>query len=490
MSTLDELLAGFPPPLEVSTKDVQRAISKAEGVVLVVLDDDPTGTQSVADLPVLTAWEEEDFQWAFLEKKPAVYVMTNSRSLDPAAASAVTAEVVRAAWDVASRMNLNPVFVSRSDSTLRGHFPLETDVIAEVLAEKGQNVDGVILIPAFGEAGRVTVDGVHYARVKDEYLPAGETEFAKDATFGYEASRLADWVEEKTNGRVPSADVVSVNLAALRTNPGTVLESLLALRSGQIFTSDIVTETDLRALSVCLLEAQSLGQRFIYRVGPPFVRAFIGQEQRIPLTVEDVDNARRAAGSNGALPGREPTTGGLVVVGSHVNLTTRQLTHLTEHVAACRLEVDVSKVIGGGDVDAYIDTLVDQAVKALGEETVIVQTSRTLIKGASGDESLDISRRVSEAVVSIVKKILTQVTPRFVLAKGGITSSDVASKGLQIRHAKVIGPMLPGIVSLWMAQDGPAQGVPYIVFAGNVGDESSLTEVAKTLQSSNAPSNV
>ena len=67
------------------------------------------------------------------------------------------------------------------------------------------------------------------------------------------------------------------------------------------------------------------------------------------------------------------------------------------------------------------------------------------------------------------------------IAKGGITSSDVATKGLSIRHATVIGPMLPGIVSLWSGQDGPAQGIPYIVFAGNVGDETSLAEVAEKL---------
>ncbi|MDK7160764.1 four-carbon acid sugar kinase family protein, partial [Pauljensenia sp. UMB3104] len=72
--------------------------------VLVVLDDDPTGTQSVADLPVLTAWEEADFDWALATGSPAVYVMTNSRSLAPADAERVNREVVASALASAKRL--------------------------------------------------------------------------------------------------------------------------------------------------------------------------------------------------------------------------------------------------------------------------------------------------------------------------------------------------------------------------------------------------
>ena len=476
MASLEELTAGLPEPRLVTAEDVRDAIlATGREQVLVVLDDDPTGTQSVAGLPVLTGWEADDFRWAFAQAAPAVYVMTNSRSLTPGDTETVTREVVTTASRVAQEMGVNPVFVSRSDSTLRGHFPLETDVIT---AASGQAVDGIILIPAFDEAGRITVGGVHYCRVGGDYLPVGETEFAKDATFGYHASKLAEWVEEKTKGAVSAEHVVVIGLEQLRTAPEAVGEAVMALRDGAVLTSDIVTEEDMRALSLALVAAEGAGKRFVYRVGPPFVRARIGQEKHAPLNATEIEEARQQAGA----PDREPLPGGLVVVGSHVGVTQRQLAHLKDNVSARVLEIDVAKVMDSSERAAHLESLIDEATKILTTGSVIVQTSRKLVTGADGDASLDISRQVSAAVVAVVNGILQRVTPAFVLAKGGITSSDVASKGLGIRHGVAVGPMLPGIVSLWMAQDGPAKGIPYIVFPGNVGDDTSLTAVVQKLQ--------
>ncbi len=118
---------------------------------------------------------------------------------------------------------------------------------------------------------------------------------------------------------------------------------------------------------------------------------------------------------------------------------------------------------------------------------MVVHTSRLLRRSDSADESLEISRRVSAAVVDLVQRVLAARPPRFVIAKGGITSSDVAAHGLSIRHAIVRGPMLPGLVSLWEPVDGPAKGIPYIVFAGNVGDDESLADVVRILSHTSVP---
>ena len=93
-----DVLAAYPAEVRIPADLVAStlAASNAETPrVLVVLDDDPTGTQSVSDLPVLTQWEVADFIWAFSQSKPAVYVLTNTRSLDPAEAAARNEEVVR-----------------------------------------------------------------------------------------------------------------------------------------------------------------------------------------------------------------------------------------------------------------------------------------------------------------------------------------------------------------------------------------------------------
>ncbi|MEY6455025.1 hypothetical protein O7691_02485 [Corynebacterium pseudotuberculosis] len=168
------------------------------------------------------------------------------------------------------------------------------------------------------------------------------------------------------------------------------------------------------------------------------------------------------------------------MVGSHVPTTTRQLNHLLKHSSPSVIELDVRAVLAENS-QRYLDSLHTQLVQAIRQGNVVFHTSRELVTGVSGEESLSIARKVSQALVTAVNRIVHEVTPRFVVAKGGITSSDVASQGLEMTKAMVIGPMQPGIISLWSTAEGPAAGVPYIVFAGNVGTDSSLTDVVSVL---------
>lgn len=491
-----DVLAAYPADLEIPAGLVAGALAASNAAVprvLVVLDDDPTGTQSVADLPVLTRWEVEDFTWAFGQGKPAVYVLTNTRSLDPAEAAARNEEVVRNALAAAGSQDsagssLRLGFVSRSDSTLRGHFPLEPDVIAATVAEvSGEKTDGVVLVPAFPDAGRLTIGGVHYMRgtgdAKGTLVPVSETEFAKDASFGFSTSVMADYVAEKSQGRFPADTVIVLDLNIIRAGSAAqdpaisakaIADAIEPASDSTPIVADIVTENDFRALALGLEEAERRGKKLLYRVGPPFVRGRIGQDIRSALTSEE------------AYAGNTPSeAGGLIVVGSHVGVTTRQLNVLTaEHSSARIIEIDVEKLLGEeNEAKAHLDQTVDAVVEALHAGDVIVHTSRLLIKTDDPAESLRIARTVSAAVVDVVNRTLKTFPPRFVIAKGGITSSDVAAHGLEIRHAIVRGPMLPGIVSLWEPVDGPAKGIPYIVFAGNVGDDDSLAQVTRKLSS-------
>lgn len=472
MENFEILMAGYPG--DVATPASQVAAGASAGGVFIVLDDDPTGTQSVADLPVLTAWEESDFTWALGTGSPAVYVLTNTRSLSPEDAAVRNREVVAGALAAAEQLGIRLSFVSRSDSTLRGYYPLETDVLTESLTAAGRPVpDGVVIVPAFPDAGRITIGSVHYMRDGGSLQPVAETEFAKDATFGYRNSNLRDYVEEKSGGRTKAADVVALTLDIIRAGAGRIAEELAKAADATPVVVDAVTEDDLRLLALGLQQAEAAGQSFLYRVGPPFVRAAIGQEPHPPLTADDV------YGRNDAARGR---AGGLIVVGSHVGLTTRQLDELQKsHPVAHTAEIDVASVVDEDSRGAHLDSIVAAVADGLERGDVVIHTSRRLITAADGDESLDIARRVSAAVVDVVRGVLAANPPRFVIAKGGITSSDVASKGLEIRRAMVRGPMLPGIIPQWEPVDGPAKGTPYIVFPGNVGDDHSLAAVTATL---------
>ena len=470
MKTLDELTAGLPAGPAVDPAGVAAALNRT----LVVLDDDPTGTQSVADLPVVTGWSVEDLTWALSTGAPAVYVMTNSRSLDPADAERVNVEVVTNALAAAERAGARVAFVSRSDSTLRGHYPLEPATIADLLERAGTRVDGIILSPAFPDAGRLTVHGTHYAGgPADGFVPVGRTEFAGDKTFGYSASFLPAWVEEKTAGAVGAADVAVIDLATLRTDEDAVVAALSAARDRAPIAVDCVEENDLLLLARALQRAEDAGATFVYRVGPPFVRARIGQAPRAPLSAAEARPADFAPDSDAA--------GGLVVVGSHVGLTGRQVDALRAATATPEVILDVPAVLDPARRDAHVLAVAERAAGALRSGNVVVRRGGAFVAGRDAEESLDFARRVSAAVVEVVQRIVAARCPRFVIAKGGITSSDVAGRGLGINRALVRGPMLPGIVSLWEPQDGPAAGVPYIVFAGNVGDDDSLARVVATL---------
>ncbi|WP_137843980.1 four-carbon acid sugar kinase family protein, partial [Microbacterium sp. 2FI] len=466
---LDTLLSAFPASRPVDPAVIADRVRRSHRV-LIVLDDDPTGTQSVADLPVLARWEVADFEWALDTGAPAVYVLTNSRSFDPETAARINREVVTSAVAAARARGIRPVFASRGDSTLRGHFPLEPDVIAATLVELGEKQpDGVVLVPAFPDAGRVTIGGVHGMVVDGEFTPVGETEFARDSTFGYRSSRLAEWAAEKSDGRIAAGDVVELTLDIIRAGAESVAESLASAPVGAVFAADIVDEDDLRQLALGLELAEAGGRTYIYRVGPPFVRARIGQAPRAPLAIEGTDAA-------------DATIGGLIVVGSHVGLTSRQLADLTAHrTDAVIVEIDVPAILDEGTAAATVDQAVSRVVAALAEGDVIVHSSRTLIRTDDPDESLAISRTVSDALVAVVARTLAERPPRFVIAKGGITSSDVASRGLSIRRAMVRGSLFPGIVSVWEPAEGPATGIPYIVFAGNVGGDTTLTEAVDKL---------
>ncbi|MCM0620861.1 four-carbon acid sugar kinase family protein [Nocardioides bruguierae] len=488
MTTITQVLAGHAPSPTTSAAEVEAKAAKAP--VLVVLDDDPTGTQPVAGLPVLTRWTEADLAWALEQQVPAVYVLTNTRSLDPAEAAQRNREVARSARAAAAAAGVEVTFVSRGDSTLRGHFPLETDTLVEEVAADvttasgstvaGHQVDAVLLVPAFPDAGRVTVDGVHYWVTNGEAVPVGETEFAKDATFGYSSSDLRDWVAEVTQGRYAAADVLNVDLRTIREGgPEAVAEVLEQATGGLPVAVDAVTEEDLRVVALGVLLAQEHGHTFVHRVGPTFVRALIGLEPPAPLDPETVYGAEGGA-----------ATGGLVVIGSHVALTTRQLADLrASDVEQEVVELEVPLVLDPAQSQAHVADVVARVKKGLQSGTVVLHTSRTLVRVEDGAKSLDISRTVSAALVGVVRTVVDEgvggeagtAGPRFVIAKGGITSSDTATEGLGMSRAMVRGPMLPGIVSLWQPMDGPGLGTPYVVFAGNVGNDDSLTHVVRTL---------
>ncbi len=469
------VLAGGPfdgqPPAAGDPRAKQRIrdLVAAQDTVVVVLDDDPTGSQAVHDVPILTSWDEPSLDWALAQDAAMVFILTNTRSLPPTAVEPLLRHAVEAV-DLAARRAGRPyVIACRGDSTLRGHFPLETDVVSGVLAERGHPVDGVLLVPAYVEAGRVTVDGVHYAQVSGHHVPVAETDYATDATFGFRSSRLSEYVEERTGGRIAAADVVGIRLTDLRNGgPAAVAELLSQVHDGGVAVCDALTRDDLDTLVLGLLEAEAQGRRFVYRAGPSFVAARVGMEG-----TEPVRPAAPPAGRHG-----------LVVVGSHVQLTGRQLERVRQLGDIRTVELDVPGLLDPASRETRIEDAARQVLDGLVSADVLLVTSRQRIEGANPEDSLAIAHLVSQSLVSVVRRVRGRTTPGWVIAKGGITSHDVAVGGLGIRRATVAGQLFPGMTSVWISVDdeGGSARMPYVVFAGNVGDDESMAEAIQLLR--------
>ncbi len=181
----DRLPSPWPEPL----LDAIRARVHASGQRFVVLDDDPTGTQTVHDLPVLTEWPVEALAEE-LERVPVFYVLTNSRALDAPGAVALAREIGANLREAARRTRRTIAVASRSDSTLRGHFPSEVDALARALHGDEAARACYVLTPYFAEGGRFTIDDIHYVLQGETLVPAAQTEFARDKVFGYRSSHL------------------------------------------------------------------------------------------------------------------------------------------------------------------------------------------------------------------------------------------------------------------------------------------------------------
>jgi len=465
-----EYLASRPPELRIPGALEKIHVRVAEsGRRIAVLDDDPTGTQTVHGVPVLTTWSVEDLRGALRGPSPTFYVLTNSRSFPEERAVEMNREIAANLALAAERAGVEVVVTSRGDSTLRGHYPAETDALREAL---GGDFDGVILCPCYLEAGRITAGDVHWVQQGETLVPAGETEFARDASFGYSSSNLPDWVEEKTAGRVPASEVASVGLAEIREGgPGRVAEILRGVSGGRPVVVNAASYADLEVFVLGLLDAEAGGKRFLYRTGPSFVRVRGGIPEKGPLGPEELYRRRPRRGH------------GLVLVGSHVAMTSRQLDRALDLEGVRGVELSVPRLLKEGERYGELERVVSEVNGGLAESEMVVYTSREVVGGAAGRTGLEIGRSVSDALVEMVQRVDRGLPLAFVVAKGGITSSDIGTRGLGVRRAEVAGQMLPGIISVWVLPDESAfPGLPYVIFAGNVGEEGSLARVIEILR--------
>ena len=432
---------------------------------IVVLDDDPTGTQTVRDIPVLTSWSVEALEAELLGEFPCFFLLTNSRSLTEIAACDLAREIGGNLYQASEKTGIRVVVISRSDSTLRGHFPSEVDAAAQALQKQQLPY---LIIPFFLEGGRYTLNDIHYVKEKDSLVPAAQTPFARDAAFGFSHSNLKKYIEEKTGGTIPADQVIPVGLDDIRVGgPDRVAEIFRSVPKGAACFVNSASYRDMEVVVSALITVENEGYEFLYRTAASFVRSRIGLDA-----------------GEGPLSGTQLVTpsanGGLFVIGSYVPKTTSQVSALFELTDIVPIEVKVDELLDNNRRRLEIDRVVAVANKTLASGTdAAVYTSRSLVSGSDAASSLEIGSIVSSSLVEIVSSISHQ--PRYLVAKGGITSSDIATEALGIRRAMVIGQALPGVPAWRCGDETRYPGMTYIVFPGNVGEDDALAQIVKKI---------
>ncbi len=420
---------------------------------LVVLDDDPTGTQNVTGVPVVLEATPELIAEAASSGARGLYVLTNSRAHRPERAYALVRDAVSAA---VAALGL-PRFVLRGDSTLRGHVLEEYRGLCDVVFPR--RTPPLLLVPSLPHqlAGRVTLGGIHLIERGGQRIPLHETEYAADPTFAYRDARLLQWAEDRSKGFFDRKAGREVPLEQLRTEgPDAVSATLAELESTgkpAVCAPDVMTLADLELVAAGLRNAEAEGVDVVVRCAPAFAGVIAGT-----LATENIMTPRAPNGL-------------LVVCGSYVPTTSLQLSALTRAHPSSFVEVDVIAL-----ASASPGQEIERVARAAGERLRVGRLAVISTPRERPEElrSLKAGERIAINLARVLRAL--RPLPEVVLAKGGITSALTARVGLDARIAYVLGPLIDG-VAMWSVPRLDGTSTSLVVFPGNVGDEGTLVDL-------------
>ncbi|PRO42220.1 four-carbon acid sugar kinase family protein [Bacillus sp. LLTC93] len=472
MKQSTDILNALP---KADSKSIQTAYEQALTHFqhkIIVLDDDPTGIQTVHGVSVFTDWSEESIEAGFLEDSRMFFILTNSRSMTEKETAAAHETIASTIVKVAERLHQDFTIVSRGDSTLRGHFPLETEVLRTTIEQRSSlQFDGEIILPFFQEGGRFTINNIHYVQEGHDLIPAGDTEFALDRTFGFQSSHLGEWIEEKSGGTFTKENTTYISLEDIRTlRIDQIKDQLLDVKDFQKVVVNAVDYDDIKVFVTALIEAIQAGKQFIFRSAAALTKVLGGIHDQALLTRNDLIQ-------------EESQHGGLIMIGSHVKKTTEQLRALQQNENMAFIEFNTHLVLEPEAFQEEIDRVIQQTERLLASgQSVAVYTRRERLDLGDNrqEEELKLSVQISDAVTSIVQHLT--IRPKYLIAKGGITSSDIGTRGLSVKRATVVGQIKPGIPVWQTGEESKFPFMSYVIFPGNVGSKDTLKEAVEILE--------
>ena len=296
----------------------------------VVIDDDPTGSQTVQDCLLLLKWDCPTLVKGFESKSNLFFILANTRSLSENDAKSTIKEICKNLKNVITSQAYEEeiIFISRGDSTLRGHNFLEPSALNSCLGP----FDATFHIPAFIEGKRLTINGSHFV----DKTPVGQTIFAKDKIFGYETSNVKNLLFQQSKSQINFEDIQNLLLSDIEMlndeENNIVFKKLKNLKNNKHVIVDVENYSQLKKFSL-VIKKLIKQKKFLFRTAASFISS-ISEKKSVSQSEIFFSNLRIRNKEKSFLPG-------LIIVGSYVELSTIQLNNLLEITNCNPVELDV-----------------------------------------------------------------------------------------------------------------------------------------------------
>ena len=444
----------------------------------VVIDDDPTGSQTVQDCLLLLKWDCSTLIKGFQSKSNLFFILANTRSLSENDAKLVIEEICKNLETVIASEAYEEeiIFISRGDSTLRGHNFLEPSTINSCLGP----FDATFHIPAFIEGKRLTINGSHFVDNK----PIGQTIFARDKNFGFETSNVKNLLFEKSKSQINFEDIQNLLLSDIEIlndeENNIVFKKLKNLKNNKHVIVDAENYSQLKKFSL-IIKKLTKQRKFLFRTAASFISS-ISEKKSVSQAETFFSNLRIKDKDKIFLPG-------LIIVGSYVELSTIQLENLLEISNCNPIELDVFEFF---KINSFENNHKQRNLfknKFLKEirfsfekgKTPVLFTSRKFM-------SLDYSEQFNfyNSLASFIAELVADLKYEigYLISKGGITTNLILSNGLNADYVYLEGQILTGI-SVVTCNLKNGEKLPIVTHPGNIGTKDSLVNIWKVFENKN-----
>ncbi len=447
---------------------------------IIVFDDDPTGSQTVHNCPLLLNFDKEVLLKGIRSSSKLLFLLTNTRAMLPTLAEETIRGICKSLIKVLVNQDLrleDICFISRGDSTLRGHGVLEPDVLHQELGP----FDATFHVPAFFEGGRTTVDGIHLL----DGLPVHKSIYSKDKIYSYSTSHLPSWIEEKSKGLIKANTIAHISLEQLNKASSSqigmksLIDYLLSFSENKTVVVDAQFPDQLKSLAVAVKSLQS-SKRFLFRSSASFINALSGISYHSKNS--KYFSSLRIKG-NSTLP--KP---GIVLVGSHIELADQQLRTLLKHSNCEGVELPVNKIakiLEESSPDVFLPQLeksfLHQIKNTLSKKkTPVLYTSRGELHFSSLYQRIDFGISLAKIMARLTANVLNDLG--YIISKGGITTNILLSYGLKLNSVNLKGQILPGLSVVLPYEEEKVGPIPILTFPGNLGDHQTLLAAWERMQ--------